>query len=55
MSAPTSMMYTVASSTAGLYHSARREPELVKRRFTEEKDDKIPDNLLGYQVRELKL
>ena len=25
--------------------------EGVKRRFTEEKDDKLPENLLGYQVR----
>ena len=24
--------------------------ECVKRRFTEEKDDKLPENLLGYQV-----
>ncbi|XP_012946847.1 proline-rich protein 36, partial [Aplysia californica] len=49
MSAPTSVMYTVASSNASLYYTTPKEADMVKRRFTEEKDDKIPENLLGYQ------
>ena len=36
------------SSSITLRDGERREG--VKRRFTEEKDDKLPENLLGYQV-----
>ncbi|XP_059143644.1 atrophin-1-like isoform X2 [Physella acuta] len=49
MSAPTSLVYTMASSGPTYYTTPRLEEEEPKRRFTEEKDDKIPENLLGYQ------
>lgn len=48
MSAASSVVYTVASSSNPYFSSPKMEEP--KRRFTEEKDDKIPENLLGYQV-----
>ena len=38
----------MADSNIAMRDGERREG--VKRRFTEEKDDKLPENLLGYQV-----
>uniref|UniRef100_A0A0B7BNV8 Uncharacterized protein n=2 Tax=Arion vulgaris TaxID=1028688 RepID=A0A0B7BNV8_9EUPU len=47
LSAPTSLVYTMTSS--GPYYTTPKIDDEPKRRFTEEKDDKIPENLLGYQ------
>ncbi|GFR90474.1 UPF0469 protein KIAA0907 [Elysia marginata] len=48
-SAATSVVYTVASSTAMPFYSSPKLEEIPKRRFTEDKDDNIAENLLGYQ------
>ncbi|KAH9489939.1 KH y domain-containing protein 4 [Bulinus truncatus] len=49
ISAPTSLVYTMASTNPPPYYTSPKLEEEPKRRFTEEKDEKIPDNLLGYQ------
>ena len=51
---PATHIYSVAASTTTVAHTPISEAlptlEPPKRRFTEEKEDKIPDSLLGYQV-----
>ncbi|KAL8595722.1 hypothetical protein ACOMHN_012142 [Nucella lapillus] len=46
-STPSPHIYSLATSTSIVSHT--KDPDPVRRRFTEEKDDKIPDSLLGYQ------
>uniref|UniRef100_A0A2C9LCK7 KH homology domain-containing protein 4 n=1 Tax=Biomphalaria glabrata TaxID=6526 RepID=A0A2C9LCK7_BIOGL len=48
-SAPTSLVYTMASTNPPPYYTSPKLEEEPKRRFTEEKEEKIPENLLGYQ------
>lgn len=49
-SLPTNVTLTTVSLTGNSYSPPTRE-EPQKRRFTEEKqEDKVPENLLGYEV-----
>ncbi|KAK7496066.1 hypothetical protein BaRGS_00012767 [Batillaria attramentaria] len=48
-SSPSNVIYSVATSSAPVTYNPTKDTEPVRRRFTEEKDDKIPENLLGYQ------
>ncbi len=50
MNATASSASTSVSSSNSLTSQGGERRELAKRRFTEEKDDKLPENLLGYQV-----
>lgn len=47
---PSSVIYSVAASSSMVTNTPTKDVEPMRRRFTEEKDDKIPENLLGYQV-----
>ncbi|XP_025077180.1 extensin-like isoform X3 [Pomacea canaliculata] len=46
---PSSVIYSVAASSSLVTNTPTKDVEPMRRRFTEEKDDKIPENLLGYQ------
>ncbi|XP_076465579.1 uncharacterized protein LOC143297230 isoform X2 [Babylonia areolata] len=48
---PSSHIYSLATSNSMVTHTPgpAKDSEPARRRFTEEKDDKIPDSLLGYQ------
>ncbi|KAK7115898.1 uncharacterized protein [Littorina saxatilis] len=48
-SAPSSHIYSMATSNSMVTNTPTTDSEFTRRRFTEEKDDKIPESLLGYQ------
>ena len=51
-SAPSPHIYSLATSGSMVSNTPgpTKDAEPARRRFTEEKDDKIPESLLGYQV-----
>lgn len=49
-SAPSSHIYSLATSSSMVTNTPTTDSEPARRRFTEEKEDKMPDSLLGYQV-----